>query len=382
MKKLRFGMIGGGNGAFIGNVHRRGATEDNLAILMAGCFTRNFEKNLETATAWDVPDHSRVYHTYQEMAEAESSRPDGIDFVSIVTPTDTHYAIAKCFLEHNIHVVCDKPICMTLDEGLSLRKLAQNRNLQFGVTYTYASYAAIRQAREMIEQGVIGNIINVVAEYPQDWLIASTVAEKSAQSMWRLDPKRAGPTACCSDIGTHLEALISQMTGLKLEAVLARFTRFRDSRLDHDIQVLLRYEGGIPGMMWASQIAAGFDCGVRIRVFGEKGSLEWYHGQPMELRHAPLNQPVRILTANKEYCFSACTEQCRLPAGHPEGYYEAFGNIYHAYCLHLLARKGLADAGTFRYPTIDDGIAGLRFVDACLRSEQGGNVWTELPPSP
>ena len=378
MEKLRFGMVGGGNGAFIGNVHRRGATEDNLASLQAGCFTRNYEKNLEAARAWDVPDLTRVYHTYQEMAEAESTRSDGIDFVSIVTPTDTHYEIAKCFLEHNIHVVCDKPICMTVEEGLALRELAESRNLQFGVTYTYASYAVIRQAREMIKQGAIGNIINIVAEYPQDWLIVSTVAQKSEQSMWRLDPKRVGPTACCSDIGTHLEALISQMTGLKLESVLARFTRFRDSPLDHDIQVLLRYEGGIPGMMWASQIAAGFDCGVRIRVFGERGSLEWHHARPMELRYAPLNEPVRILTANKEYCDPACTEQCRLPAGHPEGYYEAFGNIYRAYCLHLLQKRGQVNAGSFRYPTIDDGIAGLRFVAACFQSEQSGNIWVNL----
>jgi len=378
MEKLRFGMVGGGNGAFIGNVHRRGATEDNLASLQAGCFTRNYEKNLEAARAWDVPDLTRVYHTYQEMAEAESIRSDGIDFVSIVTPTDTHYEIAKCFLEHNIHVVCDKPICMTVEEGLALRELAESRNLQFGVTYTYASYAMIRQAREMIKQGAIGNIINIVAEYPQDWLIVSTVAQKSEQSMWRLDPKRVGLTACCSDIGTHLEALISQMTGLKLESVLARFTRFRDSQLDHDIQVLLRYEGGIPGIMWASQIAAGFDCGVRIRVFGESGSLDWHHVRPMELRYAPLNGPIRILTANKEYCELACTEQCRLPAGHPEGYYEAFGNIYRAYCLHLLQKRGQANAGSFRYPTIDDGIAGLRFVAACFQSEQSGNIWTNL----
>lgn len=378
MEKLRFGMVGGGNGAFIGNVHRRGATEDNLASLQAGCFTRNYEKNLEAARAWDVPDLTRVYHTYQEMAEAESTRSDGIDFVSIVTPTDTHYEIAKCFLEHNIHVVCDKPICMTVEEGLALRELAESRNLQFGVTYTYASYAVIRQAREMIKQGAIGNIINIVAEYPQDWLIVSTVAQKSEQSMWRLDPKRVGPTACCSDIGTHLEALISQMTGLKLESVLARFTRFRDSQLDHDIQVLLRYEGGIPGMMWASQIAVGFDCGVRIRVFGERGSLEWHHARPMELRYAPLNEPVRILTANKEYCDPACTEQCRLPAGHPEGYYEAFGNIYRAYCLHLLQKRGQVNAGSFRYPTIDDGIAGLRFVAACFQSEKSGNIWVNL----
>lgn len=377
--KLSFGMVGGGNGAFIGNVHRRGATADNLAVLRAGCFTRDMRKNLETAAAWDVDDPTRVYANYREMAEQESNRPDGIDFVTIVTPTDTHFEIAKYFLLHDIHVMCDKPICLTLEEGLELQRISQERDLSFGVTYTYSSYAVIRQAREMIEHGEIGQIINIIAEYPQDWLIASTVSKKSEQSTWRMDPKRAGSTACCSDIGTHLESLIHRMTGLKLRAVLARFTHFQGSPLDHDIQVLLEYENHTPGMMWASQIAAGNDCGVRIRVFGDKGSLEWRHTHPMELLYAPLGQPVRMLVANKEYCYSACTEQCRLPAGHPEGFYEAFSNIYHSYCLHLMAKKsGSMCTGTFRHPTIEDGIAGLRFVEACLRSEQRGNQWVSI----
>lgn len=376
--KLAFGMVGGGGDAFIGNVHRRGATADCLASLQAGCFSRDSEKNRATARAWDVADESRVYQDYREMAEAESGRADGIDFVSIVTPTDTHYDIAKCFLEHGIHVVCDKPICMTLAQGLALQGLARARGLSFGVTYTYASYAVIRQAREMIEHGEIGRILNIVAEYPQDWLIAATVAKKSAQSTWRTDPARAGSTACCSDIGTHLEALISRMTGLRLEAVLARFTHFRGSPLEHDIQVLLRYEQDIPGMLWASQIATGNDCGVRIRVFGDKGALEWSHTAPMQLLFSPLGQPTRILSANKEYCYDACTEQCRLPAGHPEGFYEAFANIYRSYCLHLLAEKGQGTHGSFSHPTVDDGVAGLRFAEACLRSAQAGNVWTPL----
>lgn len=376
--KLSFGMVGGGNGAFIGNVHRRGACADELAVLKAGCFTRNPEKNRETAAAWDVSDLSRVYGSYQEMAEAESSREDGIDFVSIVTPTDTHYDIAKCFLNHGIHVVCDKPICISTAQGLELQKIAEEKGLAFGVTYTYASYAIIRQAREMIDRGELGEIINIIAEYPQDWLIVSTVAKKSDQALWRLDPVRAGGSACCADIGTHLEALISQMTGLKLESVLARFTHYKGSPLEHDIQVLLNYEGGVPGMMWASQIATGNDCGVRIRVYGDKGSLEWRHTQPMELVYAPLNKPVRILTANKEYCYDACTQQCRLPAGHPEGFYEAFANVYRAFCCDLLARKGQTVPSGLRYPTVADGIAGLRFTEACMRSAQNGSVWTDL----
>ncbi len=376
--KLSFGMVGGGNGAFIGNVHRRGAIMDNLAELTAGCFTRNMEKNRQTAEEWGVRDLSRVYANYQEMADAESKREDGIDFVSIVTPTDTHYAIAKCFLEHGIHVVCDKPICLTLDEGLELQAIAQEKGLEFGVTYTYASYAVIRQAREMIDAGVIGNIVKIVAEYPQDWLIVSTVAEKSDQALWRLDPRRAGPSACCADIGTHLEALIARMTGLKLERVMARFTHYKDSVLEHDIDVMLEYEGGIPGTMWASQIASGNDCGVCIRVYGDKGAIEWRHTHPMEITYTPLAQPTRTIVANREYNYAACTEQCRLPAGHPEGFYEAFGNIYHSFCTHLIAKKTGGDPGTFRHPTIEDGVAGLRFVDACVKSNAEGSRWVSL----
>lgn len=375
---LSFGMVGGGNGAFIGNVHRRGAIMDNLAELTAGCFTRNMEKNRQTAEEWGVRDLSRVYANYQEMADAESKREDGIDFVSIVTPTDTHYAIAKCFLEHGIHVVCDKPICLTLDEGLELQAIAQEKGLEFGVTYTYASYAVIRQAREMIDAGVIGNIVKIVAEYPQDWLIVSTVAEKSDQALWRLDPRRAGPSACCADIGTHLEALIARMTGLKLERVMARFTHYKDSVLEHDIDVMLEYEGGIPGTMWASQIASGNDCGVCIRVYGDKGAIEWRHTHPMEITYTPLAQPTRTIVANREYNYAACTEQCRLPAGHPEGFYEAFGNIYHSFCTHLIAKKTGGDPGTFRHPTIEDGVAGLRFVDACVKSNAEGSRWVSL----
>ena len=378
MQKLKFGMVGGGNGAFIGNVHRRAAQMDNLARLVAGCFTRNPEKNLETAAAWDVDDPERVYQNYEEMAEKESARPDGIDFVTIVTPTDTHFAIAKCFMEHGINVVCDKPISLTSEEGRILKQIADEKGLAFGVTYTYASYAAIRQGREMIEAGELGGILNVVAEYPQDWVIVARETESSDQAMWRLDPERAGSTACCSDIGTHLEALISRMTGLHPEEVLARFTHYKGSPLDHDIQVLLKLTGGVPGMMWASQIATGSDCAVKIRVYGEKGSLEWRHTSPMELIYAPLNEPVRTITANRTYNYEACRELCRLPAGHPEGFYEAFGNVYHAYCAQLIAKRDGLDAGTLSYPTIDDGLRGVCFTEACLASDLDGNTWKKV----
>ena len=377
-RKLRFGMVGGGNGAFIGNVHRRGATMDEMAVLSAGCFSRNPEKNKETAWAWDITDADRVYANFREMAEKESQRNDGIDFAVVVTPTDTHYEMVKCFLTHGIHVVCDKPLCYSLDEGIELQKLAEEKGLLVGLTYTYASYAIIHQARKMIDTGAIGEIINVIAEYPQDWVMLSLLNSSGINGQWRMDPARAGGSACCSDIGTHLEALIGRMTGLKLERVLARFNHYKNSPLEHDVQILLDYENGIPGMLWASQVAAGYDCAVKIRVLGDKGSIEWNHTNPMEIRYAQLNKPVQILTANRVYCDNTCTNLCRLPAGHPEGYYEAFANVYKSFCKTLLAQMEGAKICEYHYPTLTDGLAGLRFVQACLKSNASGNCWVPL----
>lgn len=376
--KLQFGMVGGGNGAFIGNVHRKAAQMDDLAELAAGCFSRNQEKNQETAEAWNVKDPSRIYSSWKEMADKEAQRENKIDFVVIVTPTNTHYEIAKYYLEAGFHVVCDKPIALTAGEGAELKRIAAEKDLLFGVTYTYASYAVIRQAREMIEAGKIGQILKIEAEYPQDWVLKDAALNPDASSVWRLDPKQAGPSACCADIGTHLEALIKQMTGLHPKRVLARLNHVKGSVLEHDLDAFLEFDNQIPGHIWASQVAAGNDCGVKIRVFGDQGSLEWAHQQQMELRYSPLTQPTQILLANNLYNYDACREQCRLPVGHPEGFHEAFGNIYRACCRHLLEKKTGECAGDFRYPTIDDGIAGLRFVDACLESDAGGNIWVEM----
>lgn len=377
--KLRFGMVGGGNKAFIGDVHRRGATMDNLATLEAGCFTRNPEKNLEAAAEWGIQDTSRVYCSYEEMAIREASRDDGIDFVSIVTPNDTHFPIAKIFMENGIHVVCDKPLAMNVQQGEELKKLAEVKGLLFGMTYTYTGYAIIRQARELIDHGAIGNITHIMAEYPQEWLLLSHYAKKSDQALWRLDPVRAGGSACCADIGTHLECLISRITGLKLQKVLARFNRIpKDSVLEHDVQIMLDYENGIPGFLWASQVSAGHECDVRIRVYGDAGSLEWFHGKSNELRVCRINEPIQTYTANRDFDYPESNEQCRLPAGHSEGFYEAFGNIYRSFCIHLLALKNGGNPGTFRHPTLEDGLAGLRFVEACIKSNELGNIWVHV----
>ncbi|MCD8356564.1 MAG: Gfo/Idh/MocA family oxidoreductase [Clostridia bacterium] len=379
MKKLKFGLIGGGNGAFIGHVHRRGATMDDLAVLVAGCFSRNREKSLDTAEKWDVTDINRVYADYQEMAEAESKREDGIDFVSIATPNDTHYPIAKCFLEHGIHIMCDKPLALTAAQGYELEALAKEKDLLFGVSYTFAGYAMIRQAREMIDHGEIGRVLTIQGEFPQEWLIVSLVSDHSEQATWRHDPKRSGESGCCADIGTHVEYLISKMTGLHPKRVIARFDHIpAEVPLETNAMMMIEFDGNVPGMIWTSQLAMGHETEPVVRIFGEKGSIEWSHLKPWELRVTRINQPPQVYTTNRDYLYPAAKELCRLPSGHIEGFYEAFGNIYHGFIMNLLAKKYSIDAGTFSYPTVADGIRGIEFVDACLESNKKGNIWVNV----
>ena len=377
--KLKFGMIGGGNGAFIGDVHRHGALMDDLAVLVAGCFSRNREKSLETAEKWNITDPDRVYPNYEAMAEAESRREDGIDFVTIATPNDTHYPIAKCFLEHGIHIMCDKPLALTAEQGYELEALAKEKSLLFGVSYTYTGYAMTRQAREMIDNGEIGKITCIQGEYPQEWLAVSLVSDHSEQATWRQDPKRSGESGCCADIGTHVECLISRMTGLHPTKVIARFDSIpEDIPLETNAMVMCEFDGGVPGMIWTSQVAMGHETELTVRIFGDKGSIEWTHLRPWELRVTRINQPPQIYTTNRDYLYPAANELCRLPSGHIEGFYEAFGNIYRGFCINLIAKKTGGDPGTFRYPTVSDGVKGIEFVDACLESNRNNNVWVPV----
>lgn len=376
--RLKFGMIGGAGG-FIGDVHRHAAHMDDLALLTAGCFSRNADKSRAFAEKWNITDLSRVYPDYQTMAEAESAREDGIDFVSITTPNDTHYPIAKCFLEHGIHIMCDKPLALNAEQGRELAKLAKEKDLLFGVTYTYTGYAMIRQAREMIDAGEIGRITCIQGEYPQEWLAVSLVSGSSEQATWRQDPARSGASGCCADIGTHVECLISKMTGLHPTRVIARFDSIpSDIPLETNAQMMIEFDGGVPGMIWTSQVAMGYETAVGVRVFGEKGSVEWNHLRPWELRVTRINQPPQVYTANRDYLYPAAKELCRLPSGHIEGFYEAFGNLYRGFCMNLIAKKTGGDPGSFRYPTVEDGVRGIEFVDACLKSNANNNIWVPI----
>lgn len=376
---LQYGMVGGGNGGNIGGAHRRGAMMDSLAVLSAGAFTRNTEQNKRDGAAWGVPQ-DRVYDTWQQMAEAEGAREDGIDFVTIVTPNHTHYEIAKAFLEQGIHVVCEKPFTMTAAEGEELCALAKARGLEICVTYTYPHYPILQEARELIAAGAIGRIRAIWAEYPQDWLLQALNDPARTQAPWFADPKYSGISNVTSGIGVHLNYLITSMTGLHPERVLADFDCYPDGTpLDTTSHVLARYTGGVRASLLSSYTAAGRDCSIVLKIFGEKGAVEWAHDDPTHLRVAFLGKPVELRTSKQKYLSVAAYAAGRLPAGHPEGFYEAFGNIYRSFCT-LLLDKANGTVGTHRYfhPTGEDGVEGVRLVEACVESSRNNSVWVEI----
>lgn len=379
MKKLRYGMVGGAVGAYIGETHRQAARMDHLAELAAGCFSRDRVKSLETAALWDLTDLDRVYGSYQEMAEAEAARADGIDFVSIVTPNVSHYEIARCFLERGIHVLCDKPVSMNVAQAQELRDLAQARDLLFGVTYGYTGYPVIRQAREMIHQGAIGEILHVRVCHPEDWVIESVGAEPAAELPWRFRPEMVGEALCTGDLGTHAEQLLVQFTGLRIRRVLAMLDRYPNwLPLETNTTVLLDLGDGVSGELWASQIAIGKVCSPEIYVMGTEGALEWHHEQPDTLRYTKRNGATTLLRAGRDYMLPESNRLTRVSAGHHEGFYEAFGNIYRGFCQTLLAKKEGRGAEGYTFPTIEDGLEGMKFIAACVQSHRAGNVWVTL----
>lgn len=378
---LSYGMVGGGIGSFIGDVHRKAAAFDGKAKLVAGCFSRDFENTRQTGANLGL-DPDRLYRTYAEMAETEGARADGIDFVSIVTPNNTHYPIAKAFLENNINVVCDKPLTFTPAEATELVDLAQAKGLLFCVTYTYSGYPMVKQAREMVRQGCIGEVRTVVAEYPQGWL--ATPVEKSGtnrQAAWRTDPNQSGRSNCVGDIGSHIENTVAYITGLKIKSLCANLDIFGEGRsLDDNAGILVRYDTGATGIYWASQVAIGHDNGLKVRIFGTKGSIEWEQENPNYLRVALVDQPVLIYSRGGGYLYPAAAELCRIPAGHPEGYYEAFANIYTAFCRALLKKKAGLELTEqdLDFPDAVAGLAGVKFINKCVDSSAAGSVWVDL----
>ncbi|MBC7141004.1 MAG: Gfo/Idh/MocA family oxidoreductase [Rhodobacteraceae bacterium] len=378
-RRIRLGMVGGGRDAFIGAVHRIAARLDDQYELVAGCFSSTAEKSRASGADLGLaPD--RVYDDFGAMAKREARLKEGVEAVAIVTPNHVHYAAAKPFLQRGIHVICDKPLTATLAEAKKLAALADRSGALFVLTHNYTGYPMVRQAREMVAEGALGEIRVVQVEYPQDWLTEATEATGQKQAAWRTDPAQSGAGGSVGDIGTHAFNLASFVTGLTLEAVAADLHRFVEGRrLDDNAHVMLRFAGGAKGMLWSSQVAPGNENALRLRVYGRKGGLEWAQEEPNTLWHSPFGEPRRRLTRGGAGTGAAAARMSRIPPGHPEGYLEGFANIYAEAARAIRARRaGEATPAEVVFPTVRDGLVGVAFVDACVRSSARNAAWVRL----
>jgi predicted dehydrogenase len=374
--RIRLGMVGGGEGAFIGAVHRHAARFDDRYELLAGALSSSAEASQRSGRALGL---ERIYDDYQQMAAAEGSRDDGIEAVCIVTPNHMHAPVARAFLEAGIHVICDKPVTIHSEDARMLKALAEERGLLFAVTHNYSAYPMVRHAQQMVREGALGDIRVVQVQYAQDWLAAPLEQSGQKQAAWRTDPAKAGGGAI-GDIGSHAWQLADTITGLRLESLAAQLSSFVPGRvIDDDVQVLLRYKGGARGMLWASQVAPGCTNELRIRVVGSAGGIEWAQEQPNELYWTPLGEPTRIVTRGSAAMNAAGGRTSRIPAGHPEGYIDAFGALYNEIAMHLLARRHGGDPGAAQFPTIDDGLRGVLFIETVQVSSRTGGSWTSMP---
>ncbi|MBN9035057.1 MAG: Gfo/Idh/MocA family oxidoreductase [Rhizobiales bacterium] len=376
---IRLGMVGGGQGAFIGAVHRIAARLDGEFALVAGALSSDPERARASAAELGL-DAGRSYGSFAEMARAEARRPDGIEAVAIVTPNHVHYAAARAFLEAGIHVICDKPLTSTLADAKRLAALAERSGKVFVLTHNYTGYPMVRQAREMVEKGQLGEIRLVQAEYPQDWLTVKAEASGSKQAEWRTDPARSGAGGATGDIGTHAYNLARFVTGLELDSLAADLDSFVEGRrLDDNAHVMLRFKGGSKGMLWASQVAPGNENALKLRVYGTKGGIEWAQEQPNHLWYTPFGEPKRLVTRGGAGAGAAAARVSRVPAGHPEGYLEGFANIYAEAARAIrAARRGRKPAKDVVFPTVRDGVEGVAFVEACVRSSKKNGAWTRL----
>jgi predicted dehydrogenase len=372
--RIRLGMVGGGNDAFIGGVHRIAARLDDKFELVAGALSSTPEKSLESGQALGL---ERVYEDFKQMAIREARLKSGIEAVSIVTPNHVHYAAAREFLKRGIHVICDKPLTSTLADAKKLVKAAENANALFILTHNYTGYPMVRQAREMVANGEIGKIRVVQVEYPQDWL---TEQQDFKQAEWRTDPERSGAGGSTGDIGTHAYNLACFVTGLTAESLAADLQAFVPGRkVDDNAHVLLRFEGGARGMLWSSQVAPGNENALRLRVYGEKGGLEWAQEDPNYLWFTPYNEPKRLITRNGAGAGDSANRLSRVPPGHPEGYLEGFANIYGEAAEAIQAfRNGSSPDASVVYPTVHDGLNGVKFVAACVQSSSRNAAWVKL----
>ena len=382
-RRLRSAMVGGGRDAFIGAVHRNAMALDGQYELVAGALSSTPEKSRASGRDLGLAD-DRNHGTWQELLADELRRPadERIDVVAIVTPNHVHHAVARAFVDAGFHVVCDKPLVHTSAQAEDLAERVAANGTLFAVTYNYSGYPMVREARELVRTGAIGAVRKVVVEYHQGWLAGVLESSDNKQSTWRTDPARGGPGGAMADIGSHAENLISVVTGLELESLCADLTAFgAGRRLDDDASLLLRFVGGARGVMTASQVAAGNENDLRLRVMGERGMLDWRQEEPNLLIHAPIDGPRRVLTRNAPWLSEPARRACRLPPGHPEGFIEAFANVYLGVAadLRLRASQGrAATADEAEYPRIADGVRGVRFIEKTVESAASDVKWTQL----
>jgi predicted dehydrogenase len=375
--RIRLGMVGGGRGAFIGAVHRIAARIDDQYELVAGAFSSDPEKAAGSAADLGV---ARSYSSFAEMAAKEARRKDGIEAVAIVTPNHMHAPVALQFLKRGIHVICDKPLTATLPEAKKLAKAAQESGVVFALTHNYTGYPMIRQAREMVQAGILGDIRLVNVEYAQDWLAEPLENSGQKQADWRTDPARSGVGGSTGDIGTHAFNLANFVSGLTLQELSADLQSFVPGRrVDDNGHVLMRYTSGARGMLWCSQVASGCENGLKLRIYGTKAGIEWEQENPNYLWVTPLGAPRYRLSRGGAGTGDAAARVTRVPAGHPEGYLEGFANIYAEAARAIIARRdGVAMDAAVSFPGLKEGLQGVAFVDACVRSSGKNGAWTKL----
>jgi predicted dehydrogenase len=383
-RKIRYGMVGGGRGAFIGAVHRIAANIDGQIELVCGALSSDPERSKASGADFFLPAN-RCYGTFEEMIKAEAKLPEGerMDFVSIVTPNHMHFPPAKMALENGFHVLSDKPATLNLAEAKKLGEIVKKSGQLYGLTHNYTGYPLVKEAKAMIAAGKLGKIRKVVVEYPQGWLATRIEASGQKQAAWRTDPKRSGAAGCIGDIGTHAENLAEYITGLEIEELAADITAFVKGRaLDDDGNVLLRFKGGAKGVLHSSQISVGEENNLNIRVYGELGGIEWHQKEPNTMLVKWLNEPMQVYRTSMGYLSDAAKAAGRTPPAHPEGYLEAFANIYKNFANHIRAvqsgTKLAKDAVALDYPKISDGIRGMAFIEAVVKSSKGNAKWTKL----
>ncbi|WP_282087569.1 Gfo/Idh/MocA family protein [Aquimarina algiphila] len=379
-KKLKMGMVGGGIGSFIGDVHRKAAGIDGMISLVCGAFSSSEEKSITSAEAIGI-SKNRAYGSFEQMIKEEAKLPEDerMDFVAIVTPNHMHFPPAKMALEHGFHVICDKPMTLTLEEAVELEKIIAASGKVFALTHNYTGYPMVKQAKAMIAKGDLGTIRKINVQYLQGWL--STALEKTdhKQAAWRVDPKRSGIGGALGDIGTHAENLVEYITGTQITELAADLSAFGEGRtLDDDGNVLLRFANGAKGIMTFSQIATGEENNLGVKIYGTKGSIEWYQENPNELVVRWLDQPKQVFTPGGNGGYPESSDYVRIPAGHPEGYLEGFATIYRSFAKELLLTKEKQPSAQHDFPTAKDGVRGMKFIYAAVESSQNNARWIKM----